>query len=175
MQSLLDMIASTVVIVLYFFIFILLHELGHAAFYRMVSGSNGWKITMGIGKPIFQSDRFVINSWFMMGGSCLSPGISKHIKLHRVLVSSGGFLVNTLLAILFYIFWQQSLLDGTIHNLIPQLLNIAMQFNVFLALTAIVPIVYPFGPARGKASDGLRIYRALFNKGCNCKDCNCGQ
>ena len=80
------------------FIFGFLHELGHIAMYRIFGGNNDWSITIGTGNPIIKTKKVTINLLFMIPGF-VNWSITKVKKIHAVLWFSGGFLINSILAI----------------------------------------------------------------------------
>ena len=164
-----DQLVTFAIWIVSWFVFTLLHELGHAAMSRVLFGDRAWVITMGAGRSVFTSKRFVIKSWFFLGGRARFSVHSGRIYKH-VLRSAGGFIVNIVFAVLIivsvlHLRQYAQLYDSLFWWLIVQVTHIAFVVNVILAVTTMIPIVYPFGPLKGMASDGLWIWRLLTNPG----------
>ena len=158
---------TSIIWMLSFFIFTLMHELGHAAMSRILFGDKNWVIHMGAGRPIFTSKRLVINLWFFFGGfvRCSTNSGKRYMFILR---SAGGFSVNILLAILIFvsgiIFGPSVLLNDSLPTrLLIQFMNISFTVNIIIAISTMLPIVYPLGPLKGKYSDGMWIWRMLTN------------
>ncbi|MCL2406072.1 MAG: hypothetical protein FWC92_11095 [Defluviitaleaceae bacterium] len=150
-----------------FFVFILMHELGHAAMSRILFKDKGWVITMGTGRPIFTSKRLVINTWFFIGGK-INYSVLAGKRYKHILRAAGGILVNIVLAISIFVLVIHIRQYVQLYDFLPWWLiiltiEIAFMVNIISAVTAMIPIIYPFGVVKGMPSDGLWILRLIFN------------
>lgn len=148
-----------IALALMFFI-TLLHEIGHIVMYRLFSGKKSWSITMGIGKPIFTTERFIINRWFFWGGHVKWQSVPAP-KGHMVMWCAGGIIVNII--ILTALIFAMPHLSGNIAGISQMAINM----NIVVLVITAIPMVYPSSLAgySGMPSDGMRIYRLLRGAG----------
>lgn len=150
-----------------FFVFGLLHEFGHALMYRWSGGDGNWSIIMGWGKPIIQTEKLTINTWFMLPGYC--KWAKDHVKKEQaILRCSGGFIINIIFAglilILLLCLRQSFPVEDFSAMSIDRVLRIMFFSNIYTVAGTIIPIIYPVGNIKGLPSDGLQIYRVIFNR-----------
>ena len=147
---------------IFWVIFLLFHELGHAVMYRICTGDNNWKIDLGMGKPMFTVGKITVNSLFFFGGYCdCEKGVER--KSHWLPISAGGILVNFSFVILCsLLLWQiGGIYEPSFYNIILPLINIAFFVNIGLFLFNAIPMVYPVGIRPGP-NDGMSIVLFIY-------------
>ena len=133
------------------------HEVGHIVMYRAFSNDKNWRIELGVGRPLFTFKKITINSFFMIYGYVYVSKIPTS-KIPLLLFYLGGVFFNIILLVLVFLIARQS-----VEPIILDILNIAANVNIFLVVTALIPIEYPLFK-EPLPSDGLRILRIITKK-----------
>jgi len=157
----LTLVNTTINVVLWIIIItgsIFFHEVGHIVMYRAFSNDKNWRIYMGVvGRPLFTFKKITINSFFMIYGYVYVSKIPTS-KIPLLLFYLGGVFFNIILLVLVFLIARQS-----VEPIILDILNIAANVNIFLVVTALIPIEYPLFK-EPLPSDGLRILRIITKK-----------
>lgn len=161
-------VVTAILIWLFFFLTVLLHELGHAAGFRIGGGKGDWRVTVGSGPVILNAARIKI-CLFPIGGYFLPADKNEpETKRGRLLMLAGGPAVSLLLAVLFFVLSALLRRAGGADSETAQAVNSALAFlfyaNLFQFLYTALPIRYRV-VCRGLPSDGLQILRLLKSAG----------
>ncbi len=129
---------------------ILLHELGHA-FFAKLFGNKNIKITIGSGKPILNLKFIEIRKIYFWFGNYNSSRDKEISKLKKILILSGGALVNLITATTLWILLENKIIEYNF--LIP----IFISYSFYVGIGTLIPITY----YNGTNSDGKQIYQIL--------------
>lgn len=145
------------------FLSTLLHELGHALGYMLVTRDRHWHIRVGWGKRLMHTKALTVNLFVFDG--VFTPS-EKKIDTRAKLIStlSGGPAVSLLLVLGLSVlkfggisFRSDILADGVIESF----LNYAFFLNLGIMLISVAPVHYFYGDVKGMESDGLQIIHAM--------------
>ncbi|MGI6689538.1 MAG: site-2 protease family protein [Christensenellales bacterium] len=144
---------------------VFIHEMGHATGYMLAAKSTGWQITIGSGKNIVRSKRWVVNL-LPLGGLFLPVGKDRlDTKRKKIAMLAGGPLATLLLLVplvaLRMNFTTLGQLNIGNYDAVECFVRFVLYYNLIMLVVAIFPSAYPFGICKGLASDGLQIYRLL--------------
>ena len=161
-------LVTAILIWLFFFLTVLLHELGHAAGFRIGGGKGGWRVTVGSGAGILNTARITI-CLFPIGGSFIPTKEDEpQTKSGKLLMLAGGPAASLLLAVVFFV---PSVFLRRTENVDPgtaQAVSSALAFlfyaNLFQFFFTVIPIRYRL-VCRGLPSDGLQLLRMLKHTG----------
>ena len=145
------------------FLSTLLHELGHALGYMLVTGDRHWHIRIGWGKRLLSTKALAVN--LLVFDGLFTPSENKiDTKAKLITTLSGGPFVSLLLALGLLVlrsggftFQSNILADGAMEFF----LNYAFFLNLFLLLMSVAPIHYFHGEIKGLETDGLQIIHAM--------------
>ncbi len=149
------------------FLSTLLHELGHALGYMLVTGDRHWHIRVGWGKQLLHTKTLTVN--LLVFDGVFTPSEEKiDTKAKLITTLSGGPAVSLLLVLGLSIlrfggfsFRSDILADGVIEFF----LNSALYLNLFILLLSVAPVHYFFGEVKGLETDGLQILDAIRKNG----------
>ncbi len=148
------------------FISTLLHELGHAAGYRLATGDRHWHIRVGWGKRLLNTKRLTVNLIVLDG--FFTPGektFDTKAKLITVLLGGPVFSLLTVAGLSVLRFGGLSLQsDFLADGMIESFLNTALSINLVILILSVAPVRYFHGEIRGLETDGLQIIRALRSR-----------
>ena len=135
---------------------ILLHELGHAAACKYVTGMNDWKIDVGIGPAIIATRHYNIG-FLAIGGLChhnykktLTPSEEILISIAGPLVTIGIFLLCVLV--------REKL---NVSEEVFYILKIVEIYNGFTAILGLLPLKFQFKGGYLHKMDGYKILEEL--------------
>ena len=144
---------------------VLLHELGHAAGYRISGGKAGWKVIVGSGPKLISTSKYVFRL-FPAGGYFVPEEETKTNK-EKIIMFAGGPFVSLLQAVLYwgicfcvFTFVQP---ESSLREILLPASRFLVFFNFFQFLSTAIPIRYRI-VCRGHESDGLQIIHALKHK-----------
>ena len=141
---------------------VFLHELGHAAGYRVSAGKAGWKVVAGSGPRMIGSSKFIF--CLIPAGGYFIPEEEPETRKAKTLALAGGPFLSLL----------QAGLYGLFHFCIPDLVQpgsdlseillpvsaFLLYFNFFQFLFTVIPVRYRV-ICRGHESEGLQIVHVL--------------
>ena len=149
------------------FLSTLLHELGHALGYMLVTGDGHWHIRIGWGRQLLYTKALTVNLLVLDG---LFTPSEKRIdtRAKRIATLAGGPAVSLLLVLgLVFLrfggfsFQSDILADGVIEYF----LNSALFLNLWILFLSVVPGHYFYGKVKGLETDGLQIIQAMKKGG----------
>lgn len=140
----------------------LLHELGHAALFRLSTGDGRWQIRVGSGKTLLDTKRLCVKL-FPIDGFFRPLERRAFTRVQLVATLSGGPLVSLLLTVGLFLFSRLDFDEDLFLN-VQSLVVWASYANAGIFLMSALPIFYFFGETRGYPSDGLQILRTLRKK-----------
>lgn len=142
---------------------VLLHELGHAAGYRISGGKAEWKIGAGSGPKMFSTTRLTFRL-IPVGGYYYVPDEETKSSREKIIMFAGGPVVSLLLTALFgvlcYCVFRFVQPESTLCEILYPTFKFVLFFNFFQFLFTVIPIRYRV-VCRGFESDGLQILHAL--------------
>lgn len=161
-------VVTAILIWLFFFLTVLLHELGHAAGFRLGGGKGSWRVIAGSGAAILNAARLKVRLIPVGGYFIPADENEPQTRNGRLLTLAGGPVASLLLTVVFFVL--SALLRRT-ENADPgstQALSSVLAFlfyaNLFQFFFTAVPIRYRL-ICRGLPSDGLQILRVLKSAG----------
>lgn len=141
---------------------VMLHELGHAAGYRISGGSAKWKVSVGSGPKMINISKFTFR--LIPAGGYFHPKEEPETNKAKILMFAGGPFFSLLQAVLYGIirfcileFMQP---ESALHEILLPVSTFVMYFNFFQFLFTVIPIRYRI-VCRGFESDGLQIVHVL--------------
>ena len=141
---------------------VLLHELGHAAGYRISGGKAGWKVIAGSGPRLITVSRFTF--CLIPAGGYFIPAEDPETNKGLILMSAGGPAVFLLQAALYWaVYFCISRFvqpESSLHEFLLPVSAFLFYFNLFQFLFTAIPMRYRV-ICRGFESDGLHIVHAL--------------
>ena len=145
------------------FLSTLLHELGHAAGYRLAAGGRRWHIRVGWGKRLLDTKALTVN--LLVFDGFFTP-LEKKIDTKAKLVATlAGGPAASLLAVAGLSalrfggapFRSGFLADGAVEFF----LNAALSVNLCILILSLAPVRYFHGEMKGTETDGLQILHAI--------------
>ena len=157
---------SLIAVWLLTFLSFFLHELGHAAGHMLATGDRNWHIRVGWGKQLLNTKKLAVN--LIVFDGYFTPAQTEYAtKAKLIAMLAGGPAVSMLLFAGFLAlklsglsFQSDFLADGTVE----WFLNYPLYLNLMLFVSSLLPMHYPWGEAKGMASDGLKIFRVLKSR-----------
>ena len=144
---------------------VLLHELGHAAGYRISGGKAGWKVAVGSGPRLISTSKYVFRL-FPAGGYFVPEEETKTNK-EKIIMFAGGPFVSLLQAVLYwgicFCVFRFVQPESSLREILLPASRFLVFFNFFQFLSTAIPIRYRI-VCRGHESDGLQIIHALKHK-----------
>ena len=141
---------------------VLLHELGHAAGYRISGGKAAWKVVAGSGPKLISVSRFTFG--LIPAGGNFVPAEEPETDKGQIVMFAGGPFVSLLQAVLYRIIYfciAEGIQPGSsLREILLPASAFLMYFNFFQFLFTVIPIRYRI-VCRGFESDGLQILHAL--------------
>lgn len=144
---------------------VLLHELGHAAGYRISGGKAAWKVIAGSGPRMIGKAKFIF--CLIPAGGYFIPETEPETNKAKILTLAGGPFFSLLQAILYGIIhfripaFSQS--GSGLYEILHPVSAFLFYFNLFQFLFTLIPIRYRV-VCRGLESDGLQILHVLKHK-----------
>ncbi len=149
------------------FLTVFLHELGHAAGYRLAAGDGHWQIRVGWGKRLIHTKRLTVGLLVFDGFFTPSEEkIDTRAKLIATLV--GGPAVSLLLAAGLLVLRSAGLSFRSAvfsESAVRWFLDLLLYGNLFILLASLVPGRYLWGKVKGLETDGRQILNALKKDG----------
>ena len=144
---------------------VLLHELGHAAGYRISTGKADWKVIVGSGPRIFGISKYTF--CLIPAGGYFNPEEEPETKKAEIITFAGGPLASLLQAALygvvrFCILKYVQPASGLLEMLVS-VATFPLYYNFFQFLFTIIPMRYRI-VCRGFESDGMQILHLLKQK-----------
>ena len=134
----------------------LLHELGHAAGYKIATGDSYWQIRIGTGKRLIHTRKFTVNLFVIDGFFCpLDEKMDTPAK--RITMLAGGPLASLILLAALLAFWFSGIEIQTSVILVEPVVSWAVFINTFILFSSVIPTRYLFGEIKGLETDGLLI------------------
>ncbi len=141
---------------------VLLHELGHAAGYRISGGSAGWKVSVGSGPKIFSISKFTFR--LIPVGGYFHPKEEPEANKAKILTFAGGPFLSLLQAFLYgiirFCILEFAQLGSGLYEILLPVSTFVLYFNFFQFLFTVIPMRYRV-VCRGFESDGLQIVHIL--------------
>ncbi|MCR4622305.1 MAG: site-2 protease family protein [Clostridiales bacterium] len=145
---------------------VLLHELGHAAGYRISGGKAGWKVIAGSGPKMISTPKYVFRL-IPVGGLYFVPGEETRSNKEKIIMFAGGPLVSLMLTVLFgiirFCIFRFAQPESSLYEILFPSSRFLLFFNFFQFLFTAIPMRYRV-VCRGFESDGLQIVHALKHK-----------
>ena len=152
-----------VLFIVFWYITVFLHDIGHSLMSRILFNDKN-PISIGKGKPLFTTKRFIINSsfWYFGDGpvhvfKCVG------MRYQRILHASGGFFMNIILAGLLYLlalFISHNYLTYYFSPWWWPVIPMAIFTNALGVFFSIVP--FPYKSETGMPNDGRYIMQLIF-------------
>ena len=141
---------------------VLLHELGHAAGYRISGGKAEWKVIVGSGPRIIGMSVYIFR--LIPAGGYFIPEEEPKTDKAKILMYAGGPLVSLLQAVLYGVIYFCVLKlvqpESSLREILLSVSAFLLYFNFFQFFFTIIPIRYRI-ICRGLESDGLQIIHVL--------------
>ena len=145
---------------------VFLHELGHAAGYRISGGKPGWKVIAGSGPKMFSTSKFTFR--LIPVGGYFIPVEEPETKKGKIFMLAGGPFVSLLLTVLYWVacfcLFEFAQPESSLYEILLPTSRLLFFYNFFQFLFTVIPIRYRI-VCRGFESDGLQIVHALKNTG----------
>ncbi len=143
---------------------VLLHELGHAAGYRVSGGKAEWKVITGSGPRMIGTSKYVFH--FIPAGGYFIPEEEPETNKAKIFMYAGGPFSSLLQTALYWIIYfciLRGIPSGSsLGEILLPVSSFLFYFNFFQFLFTVIPIRYRV-VCRGFESDGLQIVHALKN------------
>ncbi len=144
---------------------VLLHELGHAAGYRISGGKAGWKVIAGSGPKILSASKYTFR--LIPAGGYFVPEEEPRTKKQKIIMLAGGPFVSLLLAVLYgiicFCIFRFIHPESSLYEILFPISKFLLFFNFFQFLFTAIPIRYRV-VCRGFKSDGLQLVHVLKQK-----------
>ena len=144
---------------------VFLHELGHAAGYRISGGKPEWKVIAGSGPKMFSTSKFTF-CLIPVGGGFI-PVEKPETKKGKIFTLAGGPFVSLLLTVLYWIvrfcLYEFAQPESILYEILFPVSRLLVFYNFFQFLLTVIPIRYRI-VCRGFESDGLQIIHVLKQK-----------
>ena len=144
---------------------VLLHELGHAAGYRISGGKARWKVIVGSGPEIIRTPRFIFR--LIPAGGYFVPDEEPETDKGQIIMFAGGPIISLLQAALYWIIYfciSGGIQPGiSLSEILLPVSSFLLYFNFFQFLFTAIPMRYRV-VCRGFESDGLQIIHVLRQK-----------
>lgn len=138
----------------------LIHDLGHALAYTLLTGDSHWHIRIGSGKSILTTQRLTIK-WIVFDGLFKPYENRLDTKPKKFLTILAGPLFSILLIVLFqYLRLRFGGFDLWFIKL-DSILQLFIFINQIILLSALLPIRYFWGEFKGTESDGLQLIKLI--------------
>lgn len=141
---------------------VLLHELGHAAGYRISGGKAEWKVITGSGPKLISISRFTFG--LIPAGGHFIPEEEPETDKGQIIMFAGGPFISLLQAVLYWIIYfcisGYTQPGSSLREILLPVSSFLFYFNFFQFLFTIIPIRYRI-ICRGFESDGLQIIYIL--------------
>lgn len=134
----------------------LLHELGHAAGYKIATGDSHWQIRIGSGKRLIHTRKFTVKLFVIDGFFCpLDDKMDTPAK--RITMLVGGPLASLILLAALLAFWFSGIEIQTSIISVEPVVSLAVYINTFILASSLIPMHYLLGEIKGMETDGLQI------------------
>lgn len=147
---------------------VMLHELGHAAGFRLGSGKGPWRVLVGSGPKLLNVGRLVLLLLPFGGYFIPDDDAEPKTKKGKLLMLAGGPLVSLLLAVLFgvlrFAVFTPDPSKGMLYGMLVYTSAFLLIFNLFQFLFTVIPVRYRV-VCKGTVSDGLQFVHVLKQKG----------
>ena len=144
---------------------VLLHELGHAAGYRISGRKAGWKVITGSGSRMIGKSKYIF--CLIPAGGYFIPEEEPATNKAKILMYAGGPFLSLLQAALYGIIYfcipEFVQPGGSLSEILLPVSAFLLYFNFFQFLFTVIPIRYRV-VCRGFESDGLQIIHVLKHK-----------
>ena len=141
---------------------VFLHELGHAAGYRLSGGKAGWKVIAGSGPRMIGTSKY--SFCLIPAGGYFIPGEEPETNKAKVLTLAGGPFASLLQAVLFgivhFCVLEYVQPGSSLYEILLPVSAFVLYFNFFQFFFTAVPVRYKI-ICRGLESDGLQIVHVL--------------
>ena len=141
---------------------VFLHELGHAAGYRLSGGKAGWKVIAGSGPRMIGTSKY--SFCLIPAGGYFIPGEEPETNKAKVLTLASGPFASLLQAVLYGIvhFCVLGYVQpgSSLSEILLPVSAFVLYFNLFQFFFTAIPVRYRI-VCRGLESDGLQIVHVL--------------
>ena len=131
-------------------IIVLIHELGHA-FFNFIFGGKTKKIVIRKGKRLFSIGILEIRRWYFYSGQCSVKSPENDSKPLTIIMLLGGVLFQLFTGIILVLLVKLGIIEY------GNWLDVFLNFSLFMAVSAIIPVTYP----DNTNSDGKQIYQII--------------
>ena len=145
----------------------LLHEMGHAFGYVLVTGDGHWHIRVGSGKVLLDTKKLTVK--LLPFDGCFTPlhtdAIDTDAKLLAMLAGGPIASLVVVIGLLLLMLRDVPLNSGFLApSAVESFLNSALFINVFTLVLSVIPTHYFHGEVRGMETDGLQILNAIRSR-----------
>lgn len=144
---------------------VLLHELGHAAGFRIAGGKAEWKVIAGSGPEMIGASKYIFR--IIPAGGYFIPEEEPKTNRGKIIMFAGGPFVSLLQTVLYggicFCVFRFIQPESSLYEILFPASKFLLFYNFFQFLFTIIPIRYRI-VCRGFESDGLQIVHVLNHK-----------
>ena len=148
------------------FLSTLLHELGHAAGYRLSTGGRHWHIRVGSGKKLFETESLTVKLFVFDGR--FEPDVNRIDTMTKLILTLLGGPVASLVLVVALLLLRSggvSFDSAFFASGTPEaLVSYALFCNAFILVSSIIPARYLHGEIKGMETDGRQILNAIRSR-----------